>query len=114
MRELLRVYRCACERVLTLLRSSMLLLCVAALPSGSFFGNIAIVPYQKKSGGSYKCTTCAPITSKATANWNGDSFSLVVNGKHITCMCTCVCVCACVRAYICLSATHSLTPLLTP
>ena len=55
MRELLRVYRCACERVLTLLRSSMLLLCVAALPSGSFFGNIAIVPYQKKSGGSCKC-----------------------------------------------------------
>ncbi|EGD78103.1 hypothetical protein PTSG_08981 [Salpingoeca rosetta] len=52
----------------------------SSLPSGDFFGNIAIVPYTKKSGGKYTCTTCAPVTSKATATWNGDQFSLYIRG----------------------------------
>eukprot|EP01147_Barroeca_monosierra_P006094 gene6094-9166_t len=51
------------------------------VPSGNFFGNIAIVPYTRASQGYYTCTNCAPIISGVTFAWNGDSFIVSINGK---------------------------------
>jgi hypothetical protein len=51
----------------------------STVPTGSYFGNINIVPYSQTSTGA-RCSTCYPVRSAVSVLWNGDTFVLTIQG----------------------------------